>query len=149
MAYALTMYYSATVVSGFSSVKGIVGVLYLGWLNRSIHRWCGSCMNLGIILHMFRLYFTGGFKKARELIWMTGIILGCVAVIFGVTGYSLAWDQVAYWACKIVTSVPEGLDKLVERIGLVLVLTMQRWLCNWLGMHIVLEIVLVRLFGCD
>ena len=84
---ALTMYYSATVVSGFSSVSAIVGFIYLGWLNRSIHRWCGSCMNCTIILHMFRLYVTGGFKKARELIWITGIILGCVAVMFGVTGY--------------------------------------------------------------
>ena len=84
---ALTMYYSPTVVSGFSSVANIVGVLYLGWLNRSIHRWCGSCMNCTIILHMFRLYVTGGFKTARELIWMTGIILGCVAVMCGVTGY--------------------------------------------------------------
>ena len=84
---ALTMYYSATVVSGFSSVLGIVGVLYLGWLNRSIHRWSGSCMVCTMILHMFRVYLTGGLKKARELIWMTGIILGVRAVMFGVTGY--------------------------------------------------------------
>jgi len=84
---ALTMYYSATVVSGFSSVTSIVGQTYLGWLNRSIHRWCGSCMVCSMILHLCRLYLTGGLKKARELIWMTGIILGAVTVMFGVTGY--------------------------------------------------------------
>ena len=39
-----------------------------------------------LILHAFRVYLTGGFKKARELIWMTGIILGVCTVLFGVTG---------------------------------------------------------------
>ena len=39
------------------------------------------------------------------------------ALSFGVTGYSLPWDQVGYWACKIVTSVPEALDNLIRGIG--------------------------------
>ena len=34
---------------------------------------------------------------------------GCLYVSFGVTGYSLPWDQVGYWACKIVTGVPEAI----------------------------------------
>ena len=46
---------------------------------------------------------TGGFKKPRELTWVTGVLLASVTVSFGVTGYSLPWDQVGYWACKIVT----------------------------------------------
>jgi cytochrome b6 len=32
-----------------------------------------------------------------------------VTVSFGVTGYSLPWDQVGYWACKIVTGVPDAI----------------------------------------
>lgn len=83
----LTMYYSPSVVSAFSSVLNIVGQVHLGWLNRSIHRWSGSSMVSALILHAFRVYLTGGFKKARELIWMTGIILGVCTVLFGVTGY--------------------------------------------------------------
>ena len=39
---------------------------------------------------------------------------------FGVTGYSLPWDRIGYWACKIVTSVPETLDNLLPGVGLVL-----------------------------
>lgn len=83
----LTMYYNPSVVSAFSSVLNIVGQVHLGWLNRSIHRWSGSSMVSALILHAFRVYLTGGFKKARELIWMTGIILGVCTVLFGVTGY--------------------------------------------------------------
>jgi cytochrome b6 len=121
----LTLYYSATVVSGFPSVLNLVGVVYLGWLNRSIHRWCGSCTIVTMILHILRVYLTGGLKKARELIWITGVLLGVCTVTFGVTGYSLAWDQVGYWACKIVTGVPESLDELAPGTGLVLVLTIR------------------------
>jgi hypothetical protein len=57
-------------------------------------------------------------KKPRELTWVTGVILASVTVSFGVTGYSLPWDQVGYWACKIVTGVPNAIpvvgDSLVE-----------------------------------
>jgi cytochrome b6 len=34
--------------------------------------------------------------------------LSCCYSFFGVTGYSLPWDQVGFWACKIVTGVPSG-----------------------------------------
>jgi cytochrome b6 len=53
----------------------------------SNNQWSGSSMVSALILHAFRVYLTGGFKKARELIWMTGIILGVCTVLFGVTGY--------------------------------------------------------------
>jgi cytochrome b6 len=79
-----------------------------GWLIRSIHRWSASMMVLMMILHIFRVYLTGGFKKPRELTWMTGVILASLTVSFGVTGYSLPWDQIGYWAVKIVTGVPEA-----------------------------------------
>jgi quinol-cytochrome oxidoreductase complex cytochrome b subunit len=61
----------------------------------------------------------------RELIWITGIILAVTTVSFGVTGYSLPWDQIGYWACKIVTSVPEALDNLIPGIGKISVLTLR------------------------
>ena len=47
-----------------SSVLNIVGQVHLGWLNRSIHRWSGSSMVSALILHAFRVYLTGGFKKS-------------------------------------------------------------------------------------
>ena len=79
-------------------------------------------MVICLILHIHRVYLTGGFIKPREFIWITGIILALLTVSFGITGYSLAWDQVGYWACKIVTAVPEALDNLSPHIGSTLVL---------------------------
>merc|ERR1719293_44307 len=97
----------------------------LGWLIRSIHRWSASMMVLNMVLHVFRVYLTGGFKAPRELTWLTGIALAVVTVSFGVTGYSLPWDQIGFWACKIVTATPEALNELVPGIGSALVLLLR------------------------
>ena len=115
--FALTIYYQPTVVEAFPSVQLILYHVNVGWFIKSIHRWSNSIMLLILIVHIGRVYLTGGFKKPRELIWITGIILAVSTVSFGVTGYSFPWDQVGYWACKIVTSVPEALDNLIRGIG--------------------------------
>ena len=51
-----------------------------------------------ILLHVGRVYFTGGFKKPREVTWISGLVLALITFAFGVTGYSLPWDRIAYWA---------------------------------------------------
>jgi cytochrome b6 len=107
--FAMTFYYRPTVTEAFASVEYIMTKVNFGWLIRSVHRWSASMMVLNMILHVCRVYLTGGFKKPRELTWVTGVALASVTVSFGVTGYSLLWDQVGYWACKIVTGVPEAI----------------------------------------
>jgi cytochrome b6 len=107
--FAMTFYYRPTVMEAFDSVQYIMNDVNFGWLIRSIHRWSASMMVLMMLLHVFRVYLTGGFKKPRELTWVTGVILASLTVSFGVTGYSLPWDQVGYWAVKIVTGVPDAI----------------------------------------
>jgi cytochrome b6 len=107
--FAMTFYYRPTVTEAFASVQYIMTEVNFGWLIRSVHRWSASIMVLNMILHVCRVYLTGGFKKPRELTWVTGVALASVTVSFGVTGYSLPWDQVGYWACKIVTGVPDAI----------------------------------------
>ena len=107
--FAMTFYYRPTVTEAFASVEFIMTQVNFGWLIRSVHRWSASMMVLNMILHVCRVYLTGGFKKPRELTWVTGVALASVTVSFGVTGYSLPWDQVGYWACKIVTGVPDAI----------------------------------------
>ena len=107
--FAMTFYYRPTVAEAFSSVQYLMTEVNFGWLIRSIHRWSASMMVLMMILHIFRVYLTGGFKKPRELTWVTGVILAVITVSFGVTGYSLPWDQIGYWAVKIVSGVPEAI----------------------------------------
>jgi cytochrome b6 len=123
--FALTIYYQPTVVEANPSVQLILYHVNLGWFIKSIHRWSSGVMVLILILHIARVYLTGGFKKPRELIWITGIILAVTSISFGVSGYSLPWDQVGYWASKIVTSVPEALDNLISGSGKIFVVALR------------------------
>ena len=119
--FAITFYYQPSVIDAFISVQYMITEVNFGWLIRSIHRWSASFMVLIIVLHIFRVYLTGGFKRPRELTWITGVIIAVFTVSFGVTGYSLPWDQIGYWAVKIVTGVPEA----IPIIGGVLVLLLR------------------------
>ena len=116
----LTMYYKPDAANAFASVEYIMTSVNFGWLIRSIHRWSASMMVMTMVLHVSRVYLTGGFKKPRELTWVTGVILAVVTVSFGVTGYSLPWDQVGFWACKIVTGVPAAVPVVGPPLVLVL-----------------------------
>jgi cytochrome b6 len=107
--FAMTFYYKPTVTEAFNSIQYLMNEVSFGWLIRSIHRWSASMMVLMLILHVFRVYLTGGFKKPRELTWVTGVVMATITVTFGVTGYSLPWDQVGYWAVKIVSGVPDAI----------------------------------------
>jgi cytochrome b6 len=116
--FAMTFYYKPTVAEAYTSVQYLMSDVSFGWLIRSIHRWSASMMVLMLILHTFRVYLTGGFKRPRELTWVTGVAMAVITVSFGVTGYSLPWDQVGYWAVKIVSGVPAAVpvvgDLMVE-----------------------------------
>lgn len=107
--FALTFYYTPLVEGAFSSVLRIEEEINFGWLIRAMHKWSASLLVMFMILHVFRVYLTGGFKAPRELTWISGLILAAIIASFGVTGYTLPWDQVGYWACVIVSSVPSSL----------------------------------------
>ena len=107
--FAITFYYRATVMEALSSINYLMTRVRYGWFIRSVHRWSASLMILSILLHIFRVYLTGAFKSPREATWITGVILAVLSVSFGVTGYSLPYDQVGYWALRIVSGVPDAI----------------------------------------
>ncbi|CAN6458727.1 unnamed protein product [Victoria cruziana] len=105
----MTFYYRPTVTEAFASVQYIMTKANFGSLIQSVHRWSASMMVLMMILHIFRIDLTCGFKKPRELTWVMVVVLAVLTASFGVTGYSLPWDQIGYWAVKIITGVPEAI----------------------------------------
>jgi cytochrome b6 len=100
-------YYRPTVAEAFASVQYLMTDVNFGWLIRSIHRWSASMMVLMMILHVCRVYWV--VSNVRELTWVSGVVMAVCTVSFGVTGYSLPWDQIGYWAVKIVTGVPDAI----------------------------------------
>jgi len=62
-------------------------------------------------------HMTGGLKKPRELTWVSGALLSFLALSFGVSGYSLPWDEIGFWALQVVSAVPETTDDFLPGVG--------------------------------
>jgi ubiquinol-cytochrome c reductase cytochrome b subunit len=63
-----------------------------GLIMRQIHHWSALMFTVSITVHMFRVFFTGAFRKPREVNWVIGTVLSLLAINEGFTGYSLPDD---------------------------------------------------------
>ncbi|MBB4715772.1 cytochrome bc1 complex cytochrome b subunit [Streptomyces luteogriseus] len=63
-----------------------------GLLIRQIHHWAAIIFLAGMFVHMMRVFFTGAFRKPREINWMFGFLLFVLGMFTGFTGYSLPDD---------------------------------------------------------
>ena len=101
----LTIYYVPTPDHAYDSVMYITTQLPGGWYIRGLHHWGASAMVVLVVFHMLRVILYAAYKYPREITWMTGVILLLVTIGFGFTGYLLPWDQKAYWATTVGTSI--------------------------------------------
>ncbi len=99
----LTIYYVPSPDHAYESVQLIDTAVPLGWLLRSLHHWGASAIIVAIGLHMLQVFLYGAYKPPRELLWMVGVSLFIVVLMFAFTGYLLPWDQKAYWATRVGT----------------------------------------------
>jgi quinol-cytochrome oxidoreductase complex cytochrome b subunit len=101
----LTIYYVPSPDHAYDSIQYIMTGVSFGWLIRGIHHWGASLMVLIVFFHMLRTYFFGAYKYPREFTWVTGVLLLLLTLGMGFTGYLLPWNQRAYWATTVATSI--------------------------------------------
>ena len=63
-----------------------------GLLLRQTHHWAADVFMASIVMHLMRVFFTGAFRKPRELTWLVGLLLLFTALLEGFLGYSLVDD---------------------------------------------------------
>jgi ubiquinol-cytochrome c reductase cytochrome b subunit len=80
-----------------------------GLLVRQIHHWAALVFVAGIGVHMLRVFFTGAFRKPRELNWVIGFILFILAMGEGFTGYSLPDDVLSGNGLRIIDGMIKGI----------------------------------------
>jgi menaquinol-cytochrome c reductase cytochrome b subunit len=103
--YFMTIYYVPSPDQAYQTVDYITHEVSLGYVIRGVHFWAANVMIVTIFLHMIRVFIYGAYKKPRELNWITGVLLLLLVLAFGFTGYLLPWDQKAYWATNVGTSI--------------------------------------------
>ena len=97
--------YDASVERAYTSIQYLETQAPFGSLVRSIHHWSGNLLVITVFLHLVRVFYTGGFKAGRATNWILGIVLLLMVVAFNFTGYLMPWDQLAYWAITVATSL--------------------------------------------
>jgi menaquinol-cytochrome c reductase cytochrome b subunit len=101
----LAMYYKPTPAEAYESIQHITNEVTLGWLVRGMHRWGASVFIILLFLHMGRVFLFGAYKYPRELNWLIGVLLLALALLEGLTGYLLPWDQTSYWATVVAINI--------------------------------------------
>jgi ubiquinol-cytochrome c reductase cytochrome b subunit len=102
----LLMYYIPDTGKAFDAVNyTIMSEVGYGWLWRHIHGVGASVVFLVIYIHMFTGIYYGSYKKGRELIWLSGMLLFIAFSTEAFSGYMLPWGQMSYWAGMVITNL--------------------------------------------
>ena len=94
----------AEVSAAFDSVMAISFEVRAGLLMRQIHHWTALVFVAVVILHLSRVFFTGAFRRPRELNWLVGFTLLALALAEGLTGYTLPDDLLSGTGARITYS---------------------------------------------
>ena len=96
----------------YDSIVRINEEVAYGYVIRNLHSLGANLMIFLAILHFIRVYLTGSYKKPHEITYIVGILTGGLAILAGVTGYSLRMDHIAAEAINIgknlVSHLPGG-----------------------------------------
>ncbi|MDT4903045.1 MAG: ubiquinol-cytochrome c reductase cytochrome b subunit [Pseudonocardiales bacterium] len=76
-----------------------------GLVIRQIHHWAALLFLAAMLIHMFRVFFTGAFRKPRELNWLIGLSLIGLGIIEGFAGYSLPDDLLSGTGLRIADAI--------------------------------------------
>ncbi len=102
----LMLYYQPTEAAAHASVRTIMTAVPYGWFVRSLHVWGAHLFIATAGLHFLTVLFARSYRKPRELTWVSGLVLLCLALAFGFSGYLLPWNELSYHATLVGTSIP-------------------------------------------
>ncbi len=130
-----------------------------GLLMRQVHHWAALLFVASIGLHMLRVFFTGAFRKPRELNWVVGFVLFILAMGEGFTGYSLPDDLLSGNGLRIIDGMVKGIpiigtwisyllfggefpgEAIVGRLYTLHILLLPALVLAAIGVHLILMIV--------
>jgi quinol-cytochrome oxidoreductase complex cytochrome b subunit len=101
----LQMNYTPSPPQAYLDILALRSDTWFGDLLRNLHHWSANLLIITSVLHLLRVFFTGGHRAPRELNWLLGIGMLLLVLVANFTGYLLPWDQLAYWAITVGTSI--------------------------------------------
>ncbi len=89
----------------WQSITAFQQDVLFGKLIRGVHHWSANLLIPVSLLHLLRVFLTGGFHGRRRPNWLIGLGVLLFVLFSGFTGYLLPWDQKAYWAITICSEM--------------------------------------------
>ena len=89
----------------YASTLGISFDVRGGLLVRQMHHWSTLIFMASILVHLLRHFFTGSFRKPRELNWLIGVAMFTLVMLNGLFGYSLPDDLLSGTGIRILEGV--------------------------------------------
>lgn len=116
----LMFFYVPAPSSAYGDIQTIQTQVAFGQFIRNVHRWSAHLMVLAVAAHMARVFYRGAYKPPREGNWALGVILLVLTLLLSFTGYLLPWDQLAYWAVTVGTSMADFVPFIGDNVRSVL-----------------------------
>jgi ubiquinol-cytochrome c reductase cytochrome b subunit len=91
-----------------------------GLLMRQIHHWAALLFLASIVVHLMRVFFTGAYRKPRELNWVIGTLLLITGILEGFAGYSLPDDLLSGTGLRIAFGIVESIPVVGTWVGFLL-----------------------------
>jgi menaquinol-cytochrome c reductase cytochrome b subunit len=101
----LMFFYVPSPASAYTDIQTIQTEVAFGQYVRNVHRWSAHLMVIAVAAHMARVFYRGAYKSPKEFNWVIGVVLLVLTLLLSFTGYLLPWDQLAYWAITVGTSM--------------------------------------------
>lgn len=93
------------VSQAYNSVMELSFDVRAGLVMRQIHHWAALLFIAAMVVHLCRIFFTGAFRKPREINWIIGVTLLLLGIFNGFTGYSLPDDLLSGTGLRIAHSI--------------------------------------------
>lgn len=136
----LMFYYVPAVPDAYFSIISLQTEVAFGNFFRNLHRWAAHAMVLLVMLHMFRVFYTGGYKGTRKFNWMLGVLLWILTLLLSFTGYLLPWDQIALWAITIGVNIGGAAPFVGDQVRMLLLAGPEitgATLVRWYTLHVI------------
>lgn len=101
----LMFFYVPSPAQAYTDIQTIQTEVAFGQYVRNVHRWSAHLMVVAVAAHMARVFYRGAYKTPKEFNWVIGVVLLVITLLLSFTGYLLPWDQLAFWAITVGTSM--------------------------------------------
>jgi len=113
---AIALFYVPAPNAALASIVYLSTHVTFGRIVLGIHHWSANIFVGVILVHVAQTFLYGAYKKPRELVWLSGVVLLLLIQGFHFTGFVLPWDQKGYWATEVATAIMQTAPLVGEMV---------------------------------